>query len=85
MAEITDVIIDYYLRLRIPGLPRYPYTVICRYYDVKGEEHTFKSRWIYFDPKPFLKERKVKVYVKSGDFRHYYVDIDEVIHKPEYY
>lgn len=85
MAEITDVIIDYYLTLRIPGLPRYPYTVMCRYRDAVGEEYMFKSRWIYFDPKPFLQERMVKVYVERGNYKYYYVDIDEVIHKPEYY
>lgn len=79
MAEITDVIIDYYLHLRIPGLPRYPYAVMCRYQDAGGREYMFKSRWIYFDPKPFLQDRMVKVYVERDNYKHYYVDIDEVI------
>lgn len=82
MAEITDICINYFLTV-INNCP-HPYIVMCRYRDAKGEEHLFKSRNIYFDPKPFIKERMVKVYVKGGEFKYYYVDIDEVIHKPEY-
>ncbi len=83
MAQITDIGINYFLTV-IKNCP-HPYIVTCRYRDAQGEEHLFKSRNLYFDPRPFLQERTVKVYVKSMDFKYYYVDIDEVIHKPAYY
>lgn len=74
-AEITEVNICYTVRVN----RRYPYVVICRYQDMEGNVHLFKSRHLFFDPAPLLKDRMVRVYVEDGNFKHYYVDIDEVL------
>lgn len=74
-AEITEVSISYAIKIN----RRYPYVVICRYEDGEGNVHLFKSRYLLFDPAPFLKDRMVRVYVEDGNFKHYYVDIDEVL------
>ena len=84
-AEIVDITINYLLGVPANFPLGHPYIVECRYHDAKGEEHTFYSRNLYFDPKPFLKQKMVKVYIKDEDFKPYYVDIDEVLEKPEYY
>ncbi|MBD5475781.1 MAG: hypothetical protein HDR17_07345 [Lachnospiraceae bacterium] len=80
-----DITINYLLGVPANFPLGHPYIVECRYHDAKGEEHTFYSRNLYFDPKPFLKQKMVKVYIQDEDFKPYYVDIDEVLEKPEYY
>ena len=84
-AEIVDITINYLIGVPANFPLGHPYIVECRYHDAKGEEHTFYSRNLYFDPRPFLKEKMVKVYIQDEDFKPYYVDIDEVLEKPEYY
>ena len=85
MAEIVDITINYLIGVPANFPLGHPYIVVCRYRDAKGEEHRFYSRNLYFDPKPFLKEKMVKVYIQDEDFKPYYVDIDEILQKPEYY
>lgn len=85
MAEIVDIIINYLIGVPANFPLGHPYIVVCRYKDAKTEEHTFYSRNLYFDPKPFLKEKMVKVYIQDEDFKPYYVDIDEILQKREYY
>lgn len=76
-AEISEISLDYSIRVN----RRYPYTVICRYQDMTGTVHMFKSRNLYFNPEPLLQGQTVKIYVDGKDFRHYYMDIDEVLPK----
>lgn len=75
MAEISEITMNYAVRVNF----RHPYIVICRYQDMNGYVHTFRSRNLNFDPAPLLRDRMVRVYVEGDDFRHYYVDIDEVL------
>lgn len=76
-AEITEVTMNY--TVRING--RHPFVVKCIYQDMAGNVHIFKSRDLHFDPRELLKSQQVKVYVDGEDFKHYYVDIDEVLPK----
>lgn len=72
MAEISEITMNY---------DRHPYIIICRYQDRYGNIHTFRSRNLYFDPVPLLKDQMVKVYVDRDNFKFNYVDIDEVLPK----
>lgn len=74
-AEITEISICNGIRIN----RRHPYVVVCSYQDMEGNIHQFKSRYLYFNPEPLLKDRYVRVYVDEENFRHYYVDIDEVL------
>lgn len=76
-AEISEISLDYGIRVN----RRHPYVVICRYRDMEGTVHMFKSRNLYFNPGPLLQGQTVKIYVDGKDFRHYYMDIDEVLPK----
>ncbi len=40
----------------------------------------FRSRYLHFNPEPFLTDQMVKVYLDHEDYKYYYVDIDEVFH-----
>lgn len=77
MAEISEITMNYAVRVN----SRHPYIIICRYQDRYGNIHTFRSRNLYFDPAPLLKDQMVKVYVDGENFKYYYVDIDEVLPK----
>lgn len=77
MAEISEITMNYAVRVN----SRHPYIIICRYQDRYGNIHTFRSRNLYFDPAPLLKDQMVKVYVDGENFKHFYVDIDEVLPK----
>lgn len=74
-AEITDINICYSIGVN----HRHPYVVVCSYQDMEGNVHLFKSRYLFFNPEPALKDRFVRVYVDEGNFDCYYVDIDEVL------
>lgn len=75
IAEITEVAMNYAVSVN----RRHPYVVRCRYQDMYGNIHTFRSRNLNFDPAPFFKDQVVKVYVEGENFKHYYVDIDGVL------
>lgn len=77
LAEIAEVV--WCTNIRING--RHPYMVMCQYRDMEGNVHMFKSRYLNFDPEPLFKDRMVRIYVENENFRHYYVDIDEVLPK----
>lgn len=75
MAEISEITMNYAVRVNY----RHPYIVICRYRDMYGNIHLFRSRNLNFDPAPLLKDQMVRVYVEGENFKHYYVDIDSVL------
>lgn len=77
MAEISEVNVNY--NVTING--RSPYVVECRYQDMAGNVHIFASRCLYFNPEPLLQSQMVKVYVEGDNYKHYYVDIDEILPK----
>lgn len=74
-AEITEVTFN--RAVRVNGM--HPFIIKCIYQDTAGNIHIFKSRDLFFDPRPLLKDRQVKVYVDSDNYNHYYVDIDSVL------
>ena len=76
-AEISEINLNY--SVRING--RHPYVVVCRYQDMMGTIHLFKSRNLSFDPGTLFQGQTVKIYVDGEDFKHYYMDIDEVLPK----
>ena len=55
--------------------------VKCSYKDGYGNVHIFKSRNLMFDPGEFLKDNMVRVYIEGENYKHYYVDIDEILPK----
>lgn len=75
MAEIVETKINY--NVRING--KSPYVVECQYRDMAGNVHIFKSRYLYFNPETLFQDRMVRVYVEGDNYKHYYVDIDEVL------
>lgn len=78
MAEITEITLNHAVRVN----HRHPYVVICRYQDMYGNIHTFRSRTLNFDPATLLRDQMVRVYVEGDNFKHYYVDIDGVLSEP---
>lgn len=77
MAEISELTMNYTVSVN----RSHPYIVICRYQDMYGNIHLFRSRNLFFDPVPLLKDQMVRVYVEGEDYKHYYMDIDEVLPK----
>ncbi len=76
MATVTSVMPNY--NVRVNG--RTPYLAECSYTDPDtGVLHLFQSRNLYFDPTSILMDAQVPVYVRKGDYRHYYVDVDAVL------
>ena len=75
MAEVLEVTLNYNVAVN----RRHPYIVRCRYQDMYGNVHIFKSRDLFFDPTDLFKDQMVKVYVDGENYKHYYVDIDEVL------
>ena len=76
-SEISEISLNY--NVRING--RHPCIVICRYQDISGTIHMFKSRNLPFHPDTLFPGQTVKIYVDSKDFKHYYMDIDEILPK----
>lgn len=75
VAEIFDISQNY--NVSVNG--RHPFVVSCKYEAMDGAVHIFKSRYLYFNPEPLLKNNVVRVYVDNDNFKKYYVDIDEVL------
>lgn len=75
MAEITEVTFNG--AVRVNG--KHPFIIKCIYQDMEGNIHIFTSRDLFFDPRPFLKDQQVKVYVDADNYNHYYVDVDSVL------
>ncbi len=72
--DFFDVQRNYNVHIR----GRSPYFVRCRYQDVRGNVHIFRSRSAFIEPQ-LLQDTKIKVYVDGENYKNYYVDIDEVI------
>lgn len=77
MAEITEVTVNGAVSVN----RMHPFIIKCIYQDMAGNIHVFKSRELFFDPRPLLKDQQVRVYVDADNFDHYYVDIDSVLPK----
>ena len=75
IAEIFDISQNYNVSVN----NKHPFIVSCKYEAMDGVVHIFKSRYLYFNPEPLLKNNVVRVYVDNDNFKKYYVDIDEVL------
>lgn len=58
---------------------RCPYVINARYQDEQGCVHFFKSRHIYYNPEGLFQSDMVRVYLRRGDYRVYYMDIESVL------
>lgn len=70
--------------LKVNG--RSPYYILAQYYDKsKNKVYEFKSDNIWYDPSSFLNQsddmiwdinNKIKIYVLSGNYKKYWMDVD---------
>lgn len=84
LAEVIEVDKNYNVSYGGNGRTggRHPYIVKCGYTDENGTLHIFSSRNIKRYPGNELIGRQVRVYLDRNDynsFKHYYVDVDEVL------
>ena len=75
IGEVVDIAADINVKIN----RRHPYYIIVQYLDPHGLRHIFKSPSLRIFRDPELIGKKVKVYVESGNFKHYYVDVDEIL------
>jgi len=53
-----------------------PFTVIAKWYDESGyKTYYFASHNIWFDPKPYITQKEITVYVDSSNPLRYFVDL----------
>ena len=77
LGEVVDIAAN--VNVNVNG--RYPYYIIAQYIDPHGVRHIFKSPSLRIFRDPELLGKKVKVYVEDDNFKHYYVDVDEILPK----
>ena len=77
LGEVVDIAAN--INVNVNG--RYPYHIIVQYIDPHGVRHIFKSPSLRIFRDPELLGKKVKVYVEDDNFKHYYVDVDEILPK----
>ena len=74
-GEVVDIAAD--RNVNVNG--RHPYYMIVQYIDPHGVRHIFRSPGLRIFRDPELMGKKVKVYIENESFRHYYVDVDEIL------
>lgn len=77
LGEVVDIAAN--INVNVNG--RYPYYIIVQYTDPHGVRHIFKSPSLRIFRDPELIGKKIKVYVENDNFKHYYVDVDEILPK----
>ena len=77
LGEVVDIAAN--INVNVNG--RYPYHIIVQYIDPHGVRHIFRSPGLRIFRDPELLGKKVKVYVEDDNFKHYYVDVDEILPK----
>ena len=78
-SKIMDVILDFQVGSM---LGKYPYVVLCQYVDVKNNKiYKFKSDILWYNPKEYIKEDTVAVFVDPKNYNRYFVDIESVMAK----
>ena len=61
-------------RLSING--RNPFVIVCHWLNpATSEVHVFESENIWFDPSNYMQDEKIKVFIKQGNPKKYYVDV----------
>lgn len=79
MADIVDIDVNLYQTVQMGNMKTHPYFIVCRYVDENGQEYTFKSRSLYYNPSGLLRSHQLKVYVDIANPRKYYVDTDAIL------
>jgi len=74
-GEVVDFVPN--TNVRIGG--RSPYIVIARYRDSNGRNHIFKSPSLPVYRDPDVIGKPVRIYVSDDSYRHYYVDVEEIL------
>ena len=77
LGEVVDIAAN--INVNVNG--RYPYYIVVQYIDPRGVRHIFRSPSLRIFRDPELLGKKVKVYVENDNFKHYYVDVDEILPK----
>ena len=77
LGEVVDIAAN--INVNVNG--RYPYHIVVQYIDPHGVRHIFRSPGLRIFRDPELLGKKVKVYVENDNFKHYYVDVDEILPK----
>jgi len=55
---------------------RNPYRVLAQWQDPKTSlVHVFASHNLWFDPTSYIKQKEIRVFIKRGNPKHYYVDL----------
>ena len=78
---ILGEVVDFAANINVNVNGRYPYHIIVQYIDPHGVRHIFRSPGLRIFRDPELLGKKVKVYVENDNFKHYYVDVDEILPK----
>lgn len=78
-AEIVDIDVNLYQTVRIGSMEMHPYFIVCSYVDGNGQEYTFRSKNLYYNPSGLLRNSRLKVYVDLEKPHKYYVDTDEIL------
>ena len=74
-GQVVDCQINY--NVRING--RSPVVFLVKYVDSRGTTHIFRSHGVNTYRDPDYIGKQVKVYVSDDSFRHYYVDVEELL------
>lgn len=78
---ITGVVVDFVRNHQIRVNGRCPFILMVKYIDGNGTSHIFKSRNVFHYPDQSVIGKQVKIYIEDDSYKHYYVDIDEVLTK----
>lgn len=71
-ALITDV--DVNRTIKING--RSPFRISCQWRNTLTNQHyIFTSENIYFDPRPYIEQQEITVYINGENIKDYYVDV----------
>ena len=79
MADIVDIDVNPYQTIRMGSKEMHPYFIVCHYVDENGQEYTFQSRSLYYNPSGLLRSSRLKVYVDLANPSQYYMDTDTIL------
>lgn len=74
-GEIVEFVPNY--NVTING--RHPYVAVVRHTDGYGTAHIFRSGNLRIYPDPGAVGRQVKVYFEDDTYKHYYVDMEDIL------
>lgn len=76
---LTATIVDVTLNKAIKINGRSPWRIVCQWLDPQsGQVHLFNSANFYYDPSPYIKDKKITVYVANNNIKKYHVDVSHL-------